>query len=80
MDAKLPRAPRTLPQMPLDVAGMPGIELAVEQGVEQDLGFCTSHVRDPSSAIQALRNMQRARASRDMTVPTGTPTTSAISR
>ena len=33
-----------------------------------------------SSAIQALRSMQRARASRDITVPTGTPTTSAISR
>src|SRR5580704_12177327 len=64
MDAKLPRAPRTRLQMPLDVAGMPGIELAVEQGVEQDLGFCTSHVRDPSSAIQALRNMQRAREPR----------------
>src|SRR5712692_8316348 len=54
--------------------------LAVEQGMEQDFGFGASHVGSPSSAIHAFRSMDRARARRDITVPTGAPTTLAISR
>ena len=33
-----------------------------------------THGLSPSSAIQAWRSMQRARANLDITVPTGTPT------
>src|SRR6266700_4849872 len=66
--------------MHLHIARMPGIELAVEEGMEQNFGFVAGHVGGPSSAIHAFRSMDRARAKRDITVPTGTPTTSAISR
>ena len=65
--------------MGLDVAGMAGVELAVDERVQQDFGFVAVH-GDPSSAFHAERSMERARASRDITVPTGAPTTSAISR
>jgi hypothetical protein len=58
---------------------VPGIELVVEQGVEQDFGFGASHVGSPSSASHALCSMGRARASREITVPNGAPTTSVIS-
>ena len=64
----------------LDVASVPSIELAVEQSVEQNLRFCAGHAGNPSSACHAARSMKRARASRDITVPTGAPMTSAISR
>jgi hypothetical protein len=56
-------------QMCLHIADVPGIELLVEQGVEQDFGFGASHVGSPSSAIHALRSMDRARANRDIIVP-----------
>jgi hypothetical protein len=32
----------------------------------------------PSATVQAERSIARARANRDITVPTGTPATSAI--
>src|SRR5580700_11599134 len=64
--------------MGLDVAGMAGIKLAVDERVQQDFSFVAGH--DPSSAFHAVRSMARARASRDITVPTGAPTMSAISR
>src|SRR6516165_3775957 len=78
--------------MRLDIAGVPGIKLAVNQRVEQNLEFGAVHsvipeaVAEPGFAVDASavfhaeRSMARARASRDMTVPTGTPVTSAISR
>ena len=65
--------------MRLDVARMPGIELAVDQRMQQDFAFGAVHVVDPSSAFHAERSIDRARPSRDITVPTGTPATSAIS-
>jgi hypothetical protein len=65
--------------MRLDVAGMDGIELAVDQRVKQQLVFGAIHRTAPSATFQAARSIDRARASRDITVPTGTPATSAIS-
>ena len=59
---------------------MAGVEFAVDQRVKQDLGFVAGHFGCSSSAIHAERSMARARARRDITVPTGTPTVSAISR
>src|SRR5215469_14689990 len=75
----------------LDVAGVPGIELAVDQRMQHDFRFIAFHDAVPeatagprrlveiSAAFHAARSMARARASRDMTVPTGTPATWAIS-
>ena len=68
--------------MRLDVAGMAGIEFAVDERMKQDFGFGAVHgtSRDrPSAPFHAERSIDRARASRDITVPTGTPATSAIS-
>ena len=58
--------------MRLDLACMAGIELAVEQRMDQNFGFGADHVVDPSSSQSTPRAAwQRARASRDITVPTG---------
>ena len=59
--------------MRLDVARMAGIELAVDQRMDQHFGFGAIHGADPSSTVQRARSIERARASRDITVPTGTP-------
>jgi hypothetical protein len=74
------RAARARCDMLLHLARVPGIELAIEQRMHEELGFGASHFAFPSSAIQALRSMERARARRDITVPTGAPTASAMSR
>jgi hypothetical protein len=50
---------------------MPGIELATEQPVHQELGFCASHAGRPSCSIHALRSMDRARARCDIMVTDG---------
>ncbi len=72
-------AARTAGGMRFHFARMPGIELVVDQRMQHDFCFVAGH--GPfSSASQAARNSPRARASRDITVPTGTPVTSAISR
>src|SRR5262249_1940033 len=68
-----------LRRVPLDIASVPGIELVVDERMQHDFSFVARHERS-SSAIQAARNIARARARRDITVPTGTPVTSAISR
>jgi hypothetical protein len=65
--------------MRLHVAGMAGIEFPVDQRMKQDLAFSAVHGVEPSAFIHAARSMDRARASRDITVPTGMPATSAIS-
>ena len=61
--------------------GMGGIELAVDIGVEQQavvshLSLLPTGFSAPSVSIRR----SRARASRDITVPIGTPVISAISR
>ena len=75
----------------LYLAGVSGVELTVDQRMQQNLGFIAFHSAVPeavagpdwtvmfSLAFHADRSMARARANRDMTVPTGTPATSAIS-
>ena len=76
--------------MRLDFAGMPGIKLAVYQRMKQNFEFSAIHSASPeaadpdlapsvSAAFHAERSIARARANRDMTVPTGTPATPAIS-
>ncbi len=69
--------------MRLDVARMSGVELAVDQRMQQDFAFGAVHDTapgvEPSAPFHAARSIERARASRDITVPTGTPATSAIS-
>src|ERR1019366_8249626 len=76
------RAARAGRDMRLKFARMPGVELAVDQRVHQDAGFVAIHgdTPPPSAAIQASRNIPRARASRDITVPIGASITVAISR
>ena len=65
--------------MGFDVAGMAGVELAVDERMQHDFGVGAVHGAAPSATVQAERSIERARASRDITVPTGTPATSAIS-
>jgi hypothetical protein len=50
--------------MRFHIVGVPGIELAIEEGVEHNFGFGAGHVGNPSSpssAIHAFRSMDRAR-------------------
>src|ERR1700722_389953 len=65
--------------MLLHVAGMAGVELTVDQRIEQDFRVIAVHGSAPSAPFHAARSIDRARARRDITVPTGTPATSAIS-
>src|SRR5205823_6006433 len=67
-------------EMVLDFACVPGVELAVDQRVKKNFSLVASHFGGSSSAIHADRSMARARARRDITVPTGASITSAISR
>ena len=68
--------------MSFDFARVSGIEFAVDERVHQEAGFFAVHrgVSSASALSQASRSMLRARASRDITVPTGAPTISAMSR
>jgi hypothetical protein len=47
--------------------------------MQHDFGVSTVHGVAPSATLHAERSIERARAKRDITVPTGTPATSAIS-
>jgi hypothetical protein len=62
--------------MRFNLVGVPRVELAIEERMQQNFGFVAGHVL--SSETHALRSKDRARAKRDITVPTGMPTTSAI--
>ncbi len=73
------RARRAGREMRLHIARVAGIELAVHKRVKHDFRLGAIHGGDPSAAFHAERSIDRARASRDITVPTGTPATSAIS-
>ena len=76
---ELRRAARTAGGMRFNFTRMHGIELVVDQRMQHDFCFVAGH--GPfSSASHAVRSSPRARARRDITVPTGTPVTSAISR
>ena len=84
---KLFPARGTAGHMRLDIAGMSGVELAVNQRMKHNFRFIAFHGAVPeatagpgrvvvvSAAFQAARSMARARANRDMTVPTGMPAT-----
>jgi hypothetical protein len=80
LGCELGSAVRAAGDMSFDLARVAGIELVVEQRVKQDPRFVAGHLACSSSAFQAARSMARARARRDITVPTGAPTASAISR
>ena len=77
---KLRGAARAARDMIFDLARVAGIELAVDQRVKKNFGLVAGHFGCSSSAIHADRSMARARARRDITVPTGASTMSAISR
>src|SRR5689334_22602288 len=62
--------------MGLHVTCGPGIELAVDKSVQENFGFVAGHFGCPPASIHASRNMERARARRNITVPTGRPITS----
>src|ERR1700757_4804307 len=58
-----------------------GVELAVYVGVDQARGIFRNHrARHDALLPMVLITWLRPRASRDITVPIGTPVTSAISR
>src|SRR5262245_55190880 len=77
---KLGRAAFAAGEVGFDVARVAGIELAVDQRVQHQSGFVAVHCVFSSAASQAARSSRRPRASRDITVPIGAPTMSAISR
>ena len=80
ISGKLRGATRAAGDMGFDVARVPGVEFAVDQRVKKNFGFVAGHFGCSCSASHAERSMARARARRDITVPTGTSATSAISR
>src|SRR5215467_3116391 len=63
---KLRGTSRALCRVRLDVAGMPGVELVVDQRMQHDFRFVAGHGRFPS-ASQAARNNARARRSEEHT-------------
>src|SRR4029077_6814068 len=72
---------RTIPKMPLNFQIAHQVEFTINIALDQGLSFCATHLGPPSplAATMQSRNRARARASRDITVPTGTPAISLIS-
>ena len=68
-------------QLALELERAHGVEFAVQGGVESQkplVGVAVGHAS--ASSLKVLASMARARASRDITVPTGVSVASAISR
>src|ERR1700734_1480272 len=73
--------------MRFHLAGVPGVEFAVDQRVQQHLAVEAVHGDVPPAAcngeasaeFHAARSIERARANRDITVPTGMRAAAAIS-
>src|SRR5262249_5198344 len=80
ISAQLRGATGAILHMHSHFARVAGPDPAPHSTAKQDFGFTAVHFGVPSSATQAWRSKERARAKRDITVPRGTPTTSAISR
>ena len=77
--------PRNAREPRLQREGVDRIELAVEMGVQQEGGVVVGDEMGHVTVLGVLRastasTRLRPRASRDITVPIGTPVTSAISR
>src|SRR5579863_345853 len=78
---RLRGAGRAAAQVLLDLEAARQIELTIDIRMDQHAGLRTGHRHDSSrGAMLSVRCSRfRARASRDITVPSGTPATSAIS-
>ena len=70
---------RIVAHLALELERGHGVELAVQGGVEPEKPLVHVPVGH-ASALKVLASMARARASRDITVPTGVSVASAISR
>ena len=70
---------RIVAHLALELERGHGVEFAVQGGVEPQKPLAHLPVGH-ASALKALASMARARASRDITVPTGVSVASAISR
>src|SRR5579862_3049200 len=79
--SQIVRAPRAAGEVVGDAPHTRGVQLTVGKRIQEGRHFITRHDRTPSPARgpNTSRSRRRARARRDITVPTGTPTTVAIS-
>ena len=74
------RAGEALGDVALDVEHVTTTELAVGVGLEQQASVVAAHGRPPLVRTTSSCRALRARASLDITVPSGRPQASAISR
>ena len=70
---------RIVAHLALEFERAHGVEFAVQGSVEPEMPLVDVAVGH-ASALKVLASMARARASRDITVPTGVSVASAISR
>src|SRR6266852_6206790 len=76
----LPTTSRAASDVALELDDRAHVELVVQQGADQTVSLGAGHaVSFCSLATMGTRSCARARDSRDITVPMGTPATSAIS-
>ena len=66
-------------EMRLQLPSIARRQLSIQIGIDLELHFVVGHRTPLRSAENARCNRSRARARRDMTVPSGTPVTSPIS-